>query len=93
MGSWDIAVGIATGYELDVWRVGVRVPVGTIFYNLHVVQTGSGAHLATYHMRTGGGGSPEVKLPGREANHSRRTSAEIKNMWINTFTTTRVSMA
>jgi hypothetical protein len=26
-GSWDIIVGIATGYQLDDWRVGVRVPV------------------------------------------------------------------
>jgi hypothetical protein len=28
MGSRDSAVGIATGYGLDDWEVGVRVPVG-----------------------------------------------------------------
>jgi hypothetical protein len=52
-GSRDSAVGIATDYGLDDQRVGVRVPVGQEFSLLHVVQTGSGAHLASYPMGTG----------------------------------------
>jgi hypothetical protein len=36
--------------------------------------------------------SPEVKRPGREANHSPPTSAEVKNMWIYTFTPAYVFM-
>jgi hypothetical protein len=41
------AVGMATGYGLDGRVVGVRVPP-------HVVQTGSGAHSASYPMGTEG---------------------------------------
>jgi hypothetical protein len=32
-GSWDSAVGIATGYGLDDRRVGVRVPVGSRIFS------------------------------------------------------------
>jgi hypothetical protein len=53
-GSRDSAVGIATGYGLDNQGVGVRVPVGQKFSLLHAVQTGSGAHPASYPMGTGG---------------------------------------
>jgi hypothetical protein len=44
------------------------------------VQTGSGAHLASCPMVTGAL-SPEVKRPGREADHSLPFSAEVKNAW------------
>jgi hypothetical protein len=50
----DSVVGIATGYGLDDRGVGVRVPVGSKFSLLHVVQTGSGDHPSSYPMRTGG---------------------------------------
>jgi hypothetical protein len=40
----DSAVGIVTGYEVDGRGVGVWVPV------VHVVQTGSAAHPASYPM-------------------------------------------
>jgi len=36
-------------------------------------QTGSGAHRVSY--------SPEVQRPGREAEYSPQTSAEVKNIW------------
>jgi hypothetical protein len=39
--SWDSSVGIATGY-------------GQEFSLLHVFQTGSGAHPASYSVSTGG---------------------------------------
>jgi hypothetical protein len=37
--------------------------------------------------------SPEVKRPGREADHSPPTSAEVKNSWIYTSTPLYVFMA
>jgi hypothetical protein len=52
--SRDSSVGIATGYGLDDHGVGVRVPVNQEFSLLHVVQTGSGAHPASYPMSTVG---------------------------------------
>jgi hypothetical protein len=50
--SRDSVFGIATGYGLDGRGIGVRVPVG-VFSLLHVVQTDSGAHPASYPMCTG----------------------------------------
>jgi hypothetical protein len=50
----DRSVGIATGYELNDQGVGVRVPVQSRVSLLHVAQTGSGTHTASYSMGTGG---------------------------------------
>jgi hypothetical protein len=83
-GSRDSVVGIATGYELDDRGVGVRVPVGQEF-SVHSVQTGSGAHLASYPMGTGDS-FPGGKAAGHEADHSPPTSSEVKKMWIHTST-------
>jgi hypothetical protein len=47
------AVGIATRYGLDDRGVGIRVPVGSKFSLLHIVQIGSGTHAASYPMGTG----------------------------------------
>jgi hypothetical protein len=77
--SRDSVVGIATDYGLDDRGVGVRVPIGSRIFSLHVVQTGSGAHPASYPMGTRGS-SPGVKRPGREADHSPPASAEVKKM-------------
>jgi hypothetical protein len=52
--SWDSAVGIATGYGLDIRGVGVRILVGQEFSFLHVVQTGSEVHPTSYPTGTGG---------------------------------------
>jgi hypothetical protein len=38
----DSIVGIATGYGLDNWGVGVQVPVGSRFSLLYIIQPGSG---------------------------------------------------
>jgi hypothetical protein len=46
---------------------------GRDFSLLHVVQTGSGMHLGSYPMYTGG------RAAGAEADHSPLTSAEVKN--------------
>jgi hypothetical protein len=50
----DSSVGVATG-----WTAGVQFPArGKRFSLLHSVQTGSGAHPASYPMGTGGGSFP-----------------------------------
>jgi hypothetical protein len=53
-GIRDSAVGIATGYGLEDREIGVRVRRVQEFSLLHVVQTGSGAHSASYAMGTAG---------------------------------------
>jgi hypothetical protein len=52
---------------------------------LHVIQTGSGAHPASYPMDTVGS-FHGVKRPELEADRSRPTSGEVKKMWIYTST-------
>jgi hypothetical protein len=76
---------MATGFELDSRGVGVLVPVGEYFSLLHVVETGSGAHPASYPMGNLGpfGG---CKAPVREVEHSFLTSDEVKKAWIYTST-------
>jgi hypothetical protein len=60
---------------------GVPVPAGAgNFSPYHRVQTGSGPHPASYPMGTRGS-FPGVKRPGREADHSPPSSAEVKNVW------------
>jgi hypothetical protein len=72
---------LATSYGLDDRGIGVRVPVKSDF--LHVVQTGSGAYSAFYLTGSRGGVlSPGATQPGREADHSPPTSAEVKETWI-----------
>jgi hypothetical protein len=50
------------------------------FSLLHVVQTGSGAHPASYPTDTPGALSSGVKRQRREAGHSPPASAEVKKM-------------
>jgi hypothetical protein len=70
MKSRDSSVCIATG-----WTAGVRFPAGARDFSiLH----SSGAHPASYAMGTGDD-FPWVKRPGREADHSPPSSAEVKN--------------
>jgi hypothetical protein len=55
-----------------------RFPAGAGNFSLHHrVQNGSGAHPASYPIGTRGC-FPGVKLPGREADHSPPSSAEVK---------------
>jgi hypothetical protein len=54
---------------------------GQEFSLLHVLQTGFGAHSASYPMGTGG-----KATGGSEADHSLSTSAEVKKMWLYTST-------
>jgi hypothetical protein len=53
--SRDSSVGIATGYGLDDRMIGVRFPAGAENFSLpYLVQTGSGAHPASYPVVTRG---------------------------------------
>jgi hypothetical protein len=65
---------IVSDYGLDDWAVEVRSPTGTEFSSSPCVQTGSGAHPASYPMGTGG-----KARPGRDTDHSLPSSAEVKN--------------
>jgi hypothetical protein len=67
--------------RLRAGRLGVPVPSGAGSFSIHHrVQTGSGT------QRVPGALSLGVKRPGREADHSPPSSAEVKNGWSYTFT-------
>jgi hypothetical protein len=69
----DGSVGIALGYGMDDRGSRVQLPVGAGNFSLHhSVQSGSGAHPASYPMGTRG------SFPGREADHPPPSSAEVK---------------
>jgi hypothetical protein len=76
--SRDSSVGVALGYRLDVRGSRFRFPAGAGNFSLHHrVQNGSGAHPASYPM--GNRVSfPGIKRPGREADHSPPSSAEVE---------------
>jgi hypothetical protein len=71
---------IVSDYGLDNRAIGVRSPAGAKDFPSNVcVQTGSGAHPASCPMGTGGP-FPGVKArPGRDADHSPPSSAEVEN--------------
>jgi hypothetical protein len=89
-GSRD-SVGIATGHGMDYREVGVRVLIGS-----RIISTSSRPALNTKQTRiqwVPGALYPGVKRPGREADYSPRTSAEVKKMWIYISTPPYVFMA
>jgi hypothetical protein len=62
-------------YGLDDRAIEGRSPTeAEDFSSSPCVQTGSGAHTASYPMGTGG-----RERPGRDADHSPPSSAEVKN--------------
>jgi hypothetical protein len=66
-------------YGLDDWAIGVRslAEAKDFSYSLFV-QTGSGAHPASCTMGTGGPFPGTKARPGRDADHSPPSSAEVK---------------
>jgi hypothetical protein len=52
----------------------------------HSSQTDFGAHPGPYALVTGDLFSPRVKLSDHESDHPPSSSAEVKKMWIYTFT-------
>jgi hypothetical protein len=76
--SCDSSVGIALGYGLDDRGSRVRFPARAGNFSLHhCVQNDSGSHPASYPMGNRGF-FPGVKRPGRKADHSPPSSAEVK---------------
>jgi hypothetical protein len=62
------------------WTIGVRSPTeAEDFSSSLCVQTGSGAHPASRPMSTGGPFPGGKVRPGRDADHSPSSSAEVKN--------------
>jgi hypothetical protein len=72
---------IVSDYGLDDWAIEVRSPTGAEdFSSSPCVQTGSGAHPASYPPMGTRGSFPGGKArPGRDADHSPPSSAEVKN--------------
>jgi hypothetical protein len=67
-------------YGLDDRAIRVRSPVGAKDFSSSLfVQTGSGAHPASCTVGTGGPFSGGRARPGREADHSPPSSAEVVN--------------
>jgi hypothetical protein len=67
-------------YGLDVRAIGVRSPAGAKDFSSSLfVQTGSGAHPASCTMGTGGPFSRGKARPGRDADHSPPSIAEVIN--------------
>jgi hypothetical protein len=75
-----ISGSIVSDYGLDDRAIGVRFPAGAEDFSSSLwVQTGSGAHPASCTMGNGFL-SPGVKArPGRDADHSPPSSAEVEN--------------
>jgi hypothetical protein len=91
--SRDSSVGIALGYGLNDQCSRDRLPAEAGNFSLHHrVQNSSGDHSASCPMGTRGS-FPRGKRPGREAEHSPPSSAEVKNAWSYTSTPQYVFMA
>jgi hypothetical protein len=73
----DLGAGVAQSVQCLTtdWTTGVRYPTEAHdFPSSLCIQTGSGAHPASCTMSTGG-----KARPGRDADHSPPSSAEVKN--------------
>jgi hypothetical protein len=67
-------------YGLDDLVIGVRSPAEANYVSSSFcVQTGSGAHPASCTMGTGGHFPGAKARPGRDADHSPQSSAEVEN--------------
>jgi hypothetical protein len=84
--SQDSAVGIATGYGLDDQGVRVRVPRGGKNFHFSLSSRPALGPTQPPIQWVPGPLSPGVKWPGREANNSAPTSAEVKKTWVYTST-------
>jgi hypothetical protein len=66
-------------YGLYDRAIEVRFPTGADFSSSPCVQTGSGAHQVSYPIGTGGSFPGGKARPGRDADHSLPSGAEVKN--------------
>jgi hypothetical protein len=75
-----ISGSIMSDYRLDDRAIGVRSPAGAKDFSSSLcVQTGSGVHPASCTMDTGGPFPGGKARPGRDADHSPPSSAEVVN--------------
>jgi hypothetical protein len=80
MKSCGSSGSIVSDYGLDDRAIEVRSPTeADNFSSSLCVQTGSGAHPASYPMGIGGSFSVGKARPGRDADNSPPSSAEVKN--------------
>jgi hypothetical protein len=71
---------IVSDYGLDDRAIGVRPPAGAEDFPSNLcVQTGSGAHPASSPVGTGSPFPGGKARPGRDADHSPPSSAEVEN--------------
>jgi hypothetical protein len=79
-GSRVSSVSIVSDYGLDNRAIGVRSPAGAKDISSSLCpQTSSGAHPASCTMGAGGPFSGSKARPGRDADHSPPSSAEVVN--------------
>jgi hypothetical protein len=70
---------IVSDYRLDDRAIEVRSPTGAEYFSSSpCIQTGSGARPASYPMGTGGPFQGGKVRPGRDADHSPPSRAEVK---------------
>jgi hypothetical protein len=80
VGSRVSSGSVVPDYRLDDRAIGVRSPAGAKDFSSSLcVQTGSGAHPASCSMGTGGSVRGVKARPGRDADHSPPSSAEVEN--------------
>jgi hypothetical protein len=81
IGEPGSSVSIVSGYGLDDWTIDVRFPAEAKDFSSNLcVQTGSGAHPVSCTMGTGGHFLGGKARPGRDADHSPPSSAEVYNV-------------
>jgi hypothetical protein len=74
------SVSIVSDYGLDDRAIGVQSPAGAKDFSSSLcVQTGSGAHPASFTTGTGGPFPGGKARPGRDSDYSPLSSAEVKN--------------
>jgi hypothetical protein len=91
--SRDSAVGIATGYELDDRGVRVSSPGSGKNFLFCISSRQVLWPTQPYIQRVERALSLGVKRPGREADHSPPTSAEVTKTWVYTATPLYLFMA
>jgi hypothetical protein len=79
-GELGSSVSTVSDYGLDDRAIEVRCPAEAKgFFSSLCVQTGSGAHPASFTMGTGGPFPWAKTRPGRYVDHSPPSSAEVEN--------------
>jgi hypothetical protein len=76
----DSSVSVVSGYGLDDRAIEVRFPAEASYFSSNLfVQTGFGAHPASCIMGTGGPFPGTNARPGRDADHSPPSCADVEN--------------